>query len=625
MENERSPRINLFVLIYFSLSLSVLFSDYFFTIKYYFPRLSGLLSISSKIGIIVFLGIAIFIFVVFFKVFVRRNINLPQSFQRLIFIPEFTRIDYLAIGIILLLTMLRLPFPDSSYDTLNYHLFLQNPNLKNNITYNFFPSGIQTYSFPLSDHLFYIFRILLGYRGGTLLNTIILIVIYFQVRDFLLDNQNISIFFHNKLDLLGILAFLIISTEFILANIGIYMVDILPIPFLLEILKWATGKKANPKFVLPYIALLAGCAVSLKFLMIIYCIPLLFIALLRDFKSITIKLFISVCFLGVFPLLPYLFYNFTQTNNPIFPYFNNIFNSPYFQHNYWQDERWGPKTVIETILWPILIFFQSDRTSEMLYYSGRLGLGYASCFFLIIEGKMQRNNKGCYLLIFMISTFLWTLNAGYIRYGLFLEIFSGLLIIECIAILAKSSEKIRVAFSGMVCTLLIIQIITAYSYTISNKVDWSLRPTVFNNVNSYIDNFKYIFNDYIQISEANNPPGMMNLIDKVDCWMVLPEDFNSGVVSLVKDDVPIFHLGYIGMTENTYNVFTDINQNYTLYAKNKFIISPRNIQDIAPMLDQIGYRITDVYNISLLNFYGGQQVSMIKIAEKEILMESTRE
>ena len=48
-------------------------------------------------------------------------------------------------------------------------------------------------------------------------------------------------------------------------------------------------------------------------------------------------------FLFVFPLIPYLVYNFTQTNNPIFPYFNNFFNSPFFLLGYWKDERWGPK------------------------------------------------------------------------------------------------------------------------------------------------------------------------------------------------------------------------------------------------------------------------------------------
>ena len=317
----RFPKFNLFVIIYFSICLLALLFDFYNTSKYYSPKLANLLGIDPSLAIVLLPNIvliSLLLCLVIFLFFRHKTLNRIKDF---FYIPKFNKGDWLIMMVILFFTMLRLPIPDVSFDTLNYHLYLQSPELTNNISYNFFPSGIQTFSFPLSDHVFNIFRTLLGYRGGVLLNTLILIVIYLQVKDILLLNKTVNEFFQNHSYFLTVAAFSVISTEFILANIGVYMVDLLAIPFLLETLKWTTAEKHDPKFVLPYLVLLAGFAVSLKFFVVIFCLPLLLFEFFRYLKDLTIKLLLTMIFLFVFPLIPYLVYNFTQTNNPIFPYF----------------------------------------------------------------------------------------------------------------------------------------------------------------------------------------------------------------------------------------------------------------------------------------------------------------
>jgi hypothetical protein len=49
------------------------------------------------------------------------------------------------------------------------------------------------------------------------------------------------------------------------------------------------------------------------------------------------------CFL--LPLIPYTLYIYSQTGNPVFPLFNQVFHSPYWPTND-PGVRWGPIVTI---------------------------------------------------------------------------------------------------------------------------------------------------------------------------------------------------------------------------------------------------------------------------------------
>ena len=58
--------------------------------------------------------------------------------------------------------LLKCIFPDFSYDTGNYHLYVQNPGFADNIHYNVLPGRFQLFGFRLPDRMFYLLRSVLG-------------------------------------------------------------------------------------------------------------------------------------------------------------------------------------------------------------------------------------------------------------------------------------------------------------------------------------------------------------------------------------------------------------------------------------------------------------------------------
>ena len=75
--------------------------------------------------------------------------------------------------------------PDQSYDTQNYHLLSQIPGFVDNLHYHVIPGRFQMFGFRLGDRMFYPFRAILGLRMGTMLNALVMLVIYRQVTVFL--------------------------------------------------------------------------------------------------------------------------------------------------------------------------------------------------------------------------------------------------------------------------------------------------------------------------------------------------------------------------------------------------------------------------------------------------------
>ena len=72
-------------------------------------------------------------------------------------------------------------YSDIAPDTLSYHLLAQKPEFINYFQSMSNSGFYVAWSFSLSDQLFYYFRYLLGYRMGTMLNTIVAIVAFTQI------------------------------------------------------------------------------------------------------------------------------------------------------------------------------------------------------------------------------------------------------------------------------------------------------------------------------------------------------------------------------------------------------------------------------------------------------------
>src|SRR5207237_8690269 len=128
------------------------------------------------------------------------------------------------------------------------------------------------------------------------------------------------------------------------------------------------------------------------------------------------------------------------TGNPIFPIGNGFFKSPYWPtHGGW-DDRWGPQTFWQTMIWPVLIYFKPERHSELAVYSGRLSLGFLVALLgLLIAWRSEQVCKICIILV--VSSLLWSIyGLGYGRYGLYQEAFAGVAIVVVAATLWQRTK-----------------------------------------------------------------------------------------------------------------------------------------------------------------------------------------
>ncbi len=283
--------------------------------------------------------------------------------------------------------LLKGAFPDISEDVTKYHILLQEPKLRDMTGSDLFPGSFQGFGFPLPDRLFYPFRSLLGYRAGTILNLICLMLIFVQ-SEHILYRLTTGLIRHIS----PILSFLAVCQYDLLLQVSTYMVELSSLVLILEALyillcfipslssdgeTSAAEKGLSRAQLFPisaYFTFLCGMIFAAKMTNIIYAAPLILIYVFDIRKQVTPRLFILCFLIGLLPVSIYLIHNYSMTGNPVFPYYNTIFDSPYFPDIDFKDERWGGKGLVEKLLWPFLLISDPGYAKSELPAPYTLGL-----------------------------------------------------------------------------------------------------------------------------------------------------------------------------------------------------------------------------------------------------------
>lgn len=92
---------------------------------------------------------------------------------------------YAFLTLIALFGIIKSCYPDVGYDTGNYHILAQSREFINWFENGYGAGNFQVWGFRLGDRLFTLFREFFGYRYGTILNTLIIMLIYIQIVDLL--------------------------------------------------------------------------------------------------------------------------------------------------------------------------------------------------------------------------------------------------------------------------------------------------------------------------------------------------------------------------------------------------------------------------------------------------------
>lgn len=436
---------------------------------------------------------------------------------------------------LLLVYLLRLPFPDISFDVLNYRLVQSERSLIGPlfIKGDFFPT-----IFPLNpavDTLTGIFRHALGYRLGTIINYLALVWTGLVIDRMMARQLSNTV-------ARALLILLVLSTEHILFQITGYMVDLLAIPLLLEAtylaIKYRDSKR--PSFDLILISVLLGTSLAIKLSNAPAVIPIGLLAafqFLKNAKPARKTFLIGGIALVLFliPALPHAVYIYSQTGSPFFPLYNKFLRSPFWSEINLGDGRWGPRGWGETIIWPLVSIANPTRLSELAVYSGRLSFGFVAAIVCLIWPRTSITR--CLAIIFLISSVLWSLTSGYIRYALYIEVIGGILIIEVIIAVFRErawSQILRWAAILPAALALATQCLLSAAYV--QRTEWGGRPTFFTEPNAYFSELKFLLHD----RDLPNfiPEGQKGIFDQVETWIVSNVK-TSGVEVLLRNRIPM--------------------------------------------------------------------------------------
>lgn len=433
-----------------------------------------------------------------------------------------------------ILFLIRLPFPDTSYDVLNYHLLEAQRSLagtimpRSDVDYNLLPNS-------LPDMILGIFRFFLGYRLGTIGNLLAIIWLAVELRNLLS-----KMFKNDQMISLSVLAILL--CENIFYEINTYMIDLLALPLLVHLLNVLLEKepKVSRSYKVVYMSFFGGLVIALKLTNIIFVVPILIVELFTQYRQGKLEILQVILMLPslLIGLFPFHLFMWVKTGNPIFPFYNGLFHSPFWSSTNFKDLRWGPISNSEKVLWPIMANFLPNRISELAHYSGRLLLGILAIPLAVLT-KKKHDSILPLSAIFIVSAVLWSISTGYIRYAIFLDILGGLLFIVTIDALYRLYFR---SLLGIIMVFILIvglqvQILSALDFSLS--YNWSSNPTVFGNKVRFLEESRDILHDYdlTSFQSASN----RHVLRTVGAWLDT-SPLTSGIEIELKSDVPFAFL-----------------------------------------------------------------------------------
>ena len=431
----------------------------------------------------------------------------------------------------------RSPYPDISFDVLNYHIFHAERALHGPLLWSrdFFPTPAPFN--PAPDLLTGFYRHLLGYRLGTIAN--LFAVCWLGI---ILDRILRAYIRRSWLRSVSVL--LILCTEQVFFEINNYMVDLLALPLLLEAMRLTLRKTETKDFSRDglVVALLLGISVTFKLANLVFAIPIAWLfafrilATFRSNRFAIAKPAAATTVIFLLPLLPFSIFMYRLTGNPFFPLYNAVFRSPYWPITNILDPRWGPRNLQETLGWPILVFFKPERFCEFPVYSGRMSLGIIAAIVCLFLAKGESVIRGTSF-VTLISAILWSTASGYSRYAIFVEITSGILIVWLIVRLSNrfGFKSLRVIPQVALALLLLAQVAFALNY--ANDYEWSMRGTVF------VHRLRYTLREAGQLlrdrdlSDYLSPDDRHSLND-VDVWIETAYK-TTALMALLKPQAPV--------------------------------------------------------------------------------------
>jgi len=478
--------------------------------------------------------------------------------EKIKFKNRFNKTDLIYFVILAAIMVVTLPYPDRSYDSFNYHLFLQQNSFVDKINYNFLPSSeIQTFTYAFADRAFYIFRFLTSYRLGLILNYILLTVIYYEAKDIIRKNTK-----ENNDLIVSVLSIPAVITISLIDILDSYYIDLLSLTVLIVLFKNVMYVKDNDNFKLKYLfySLMFGFCFITKISNAFFLIVLFIIYLINNWnsfkKTINIKNICVLLFGLLITITPYMLYTYMQTGNPVFPFYNTIFKSEYYSVSDWMDTRFGPQYLKQVLVWPLYILKHPEKACDIsivepIWCYGWIMSIIIVCYYTIKKIlKKKINNE---LLVLSITNIIMNLVwakfvLGYTRYGFITLVLSIIVFYISLYYFIKNKRYVLV---GLLIVLLINNYQYDFSHFFNKHEEWIYHNYFSYEYNKeYRDNLKNLFarGEHVDLEEGA-------------VWGVIYS--NSGLLNILNSDIPIIQISKGNVTEKDIEIKNDILENAT--------------------------------------------------------------
>jgi len=417
-----------------------------FVIISYLIFLLGILRLLNTIFIFTF-SLVIFILLLIYNLKDKKIFFLPENKP-----DKLSRFLILLIFLYLSLTFLCTLTPPVSADALNYHLYLPKLWLKEGRIFTI-PFNIYSF-FPQGWEMLYLYAFIVGGEiSAKLLHFSSLFLILFLFYYFFKDIFSFNSFIY------PLISFLIfISTPVVMCVASWAYVDVIQAFYILlslYLLLFYFKKEEKAAFYLS--AIFLGFATSIKYLTFIWLIFFFFLFLEESIKKRITKFTILKQLLFYFFLIflfasPFYLRNFSETGNPFYPFFYNIFDGKFLNPEkshllslYFESFGYG-RSFKDLILLPFRLSFFA-QFGNPYRFDGVIGIIYLVALIIITFNFKKLNLKilpRSFLYFPVIFVLVWFKLSQQARFLIPLLAFLSLILV--VFIQRINSSKINLVF-----------------------------------------------------------------------------------------------------------------------------------------------------------------------------------
>ncbi|MCI0694200.1 hypothetical protein L0337_19605 [candidate division KSB1 bacterium] len=213
--------------------------------------------------------------------------------------------------------------------------------------------------------------------------------------------------------------------------------------------------------------------------------------------------------------------------NPIFPFFNGIFKSPYMAAVNFSDRRYFPEDCLQGFLYPFYFAFTDTRVLEYPFRDIRWAIIYVLLFllpFVMILSRHKINDRAkrsqttadrdtsftriaIFMIVFFTSSYcIWQLRFSVYRYIVALELLAPIIIMILITLINRQNT-----FRIVLTASIFLGIIVAVQRPYSERLAWK---------SSFFE---------IEVPEIKNPENIIIIITQTNPWSYLFPHFPAAI------------------------------------------------------------------------------------------------